>query len=263
MLALRPIEVLIKWQSVNKKQIMSNQLTSSLFTVNSVQVVAFFHPQTFPAFDAAKAVRTVLTGFAGLFDGQMQVLPFAAEVPAELPRVILKSSDGVWTLAISPLQINCTWMNQNESNVEIDEASIFAKGAEVAFRYLSRLKLTAGRLGGIVVRFAACDDPAQKLIDHFCNESSRHSPFARSTAFEVHNHKSYSPSWDGKVFAVNSWVRCQTTSGVKTGISVLQDINTLADPAAIFRAKMLSSYFAMVPYESTVILKRYFPTSEE
>jgi len=101
------------------------------------------------------------------------------------------------------------------------------------------------------------------LIQRFCNEASQRDPFNRSEAFEIHNHKVYTPG-GGVDFRINSWVRCRSAvlSLInQPGIAVEQDLNTLAEEAAQrrFAPVELRNFFAVVAHEADSILRKYFP----
>ena len=103
------------------------------FTLNLVQT-AIFTPE-YSAFASGRAVGTVLTSFRERFDGEMQVLPLPADVPPEITRVLLQSSDGKRRLAMARARIDSVWQN-TEANVAPSLASVVAKCADVQEQYV-------------------------------------------------------------------------------------------------------------------------------
>ena len=71
---------------------MPEMITWKDFRTDSVQAVIFTPDRS--AFSAPRAVATILASSGELFNGNMQVLPIPAEVPGEIPHVLLQSTDG-------------------------------------------------------------------------------------------------------------------------------------------------------------------------
>jgi hypothetical protein len=136
--------------------------------------------------------------------------------------------------------------------------------AEVQERYVEAMGLRVGRLALIVYRVCPVANPAQALIDRFCNEASRQQPFNRSESFEIHNHKVYAPQGRGVDYSINSWVRCKSAKLVadnRPAILVEQDLNTLANevPARRFDVAGVHTFFEMAVVEANEIMHKYFP----
>ena len=86
--------------------------------------------------------------------------------------------------------------------------------------------------------------------------------FNRSEAFEIHNHKVYTPE-QGISYPINSWVRCKSGSMTPENrpvIVVEQDLNTLAeDLRTRFTADEMRAFFETASREANGILGKYFP----
>jgi len=231
------------------------------FTLDSVQTAIFTPDHT--SFSSAKAVAIVLAKFQGRFDGDMQVVPLPSEVPPELPHVQLQSSDGRWRLSMAPARIDSYWRNAG-SDSQPSLGGVVVECAEVLERYVQESHVRVARVAMVIIRTTAVDDPAQALIKRFCNDASQRTPFNRSAAFEIHNHKEYRPRRDDIVYAINSWVRCKAAKRVtddKSVILVHQDLNTLVTEmeSRRFAPEEIHAFFQMAAVESDDILRNYFP----
>jgi hypothetical protein len=231
------------------------------FTLQLVQTVVFTPEHA--AFASGKAVATILASSQDRFDGEMQVLPLPAEVPPEIPPVQLRSSDGRWGLSMAPARIDSVWRILAGASPP-SLLAVVSECALVQERYVREMRVRVGRVALIVHRVCPVENPAQALIERFCNEASRREPFNRSESFEIHNHKVYAPRREGIDYEVNSWVRCKTAKLVADNrpvILVEQDMNTLATEleSRRFEPVQLHAFFQMAAVEADEILRKYFP----
>ncbi len=230
------------------------------FTLDTVQAVAFI---TDPAsFSGGRAVALILQKFGDRFDGEMQALPLPASIPPEIPRIVLQSKGGSWQLNMGPARIDVIWSNKSLADVPNLEA-VVRQCAEVLEHYVRGAAVKVGRLALIVNRGCRIHNPAQALIDQFCNDASKQGPFRRSASFEIHNHKAYKAKGERDEWEINSWVRCKTADG-KDGppvLTVTHDLNTLATEMETrrFDAEQLSDFFQTAGREADEIVGRYFP----
>ena len=231
------------------------------FTLDSVQV-AIFTPEP-NAFVPGKAISAILSHFEDRFDGEMQVLPLPADFPHQFPRVTLQSSDNRWQLAMGPARTDAFWRNVPVRSTAA-LATMVDDCAEMPQRYVEALGISVARVALVLQRFCPAPDPANTLIERFCNESSRREPLNRSTAFEVHNHKVYRPQQAGIDYSINSWVRCKSaklTADDQPVIAVEQDLNTLAEEPGDrrFDAPFVGAFCSMAAIEADQIIRKYFP----
>lgn len=231
------------------------------FCLDFVQAAAFTPEHS--AFSSAKAVGIILANFQDRFDGEMQVLPLPTDVPPEIHRVVLASSDAQWKLSMGPARIDSACrIPKTSPSPSLD--AIALKCSEVLERYVGESGARVGRVALIVHRYCPHDTPAQSLIETFCNEASQKGPLSRSESFEIHNHKVYAPQSRGLSYPINSWVRCKTGKLVADGhpaILVHQDLNTLASTldSSRFDANQIRSFFDVAAREADEILGKYFP----
>jgi hypothetical protein len=232
------------------------------FTLNLVQTAMFTPDHS--AFVGSRVVATIMRQFAERFNGEMQALPIPLDFPPEVPRVVLQSSDGAWRVNAGPARIDCVWTRSAAAPLMLHEA--VPQCVEVLKDYVSERKVRVGRLSLIAQRVCPNENPAEALIQRFCNQESQSEPFNRSANFEIHNHKEYTPGRSVD-YPINSWVRCQCGFVIpeKTrAILVTQDLNTMAPEleSRQFDADQIGGFFSVVCDEAEAIISEYFPERE-
>lgn len=231
------------------------------FAIDSVQVVLFTPGHE--GFSTSRVVSTILRRFPERFDGDMQVMPLAGDAPAELPWIILQGARAREELHIHPARFDLL-RSPTEGNGAATVEEFVRSSLEVAEYYVSETRAQVGRMALVVRRVCAHPQPAQTLIDRFCNEASRREPLNRSSTFEIHNHKKYQPAAEGIDYHINSWVRCKCGTlklDSRPAILVIQDLNTLADDARDrrFEVAALRQYFDVAVSEANQVIRKYFP----
>ncbi len=225
-----------------------------------------------PEFNITNALKiaNVVFGLAGdRLDGEPTMIPIPQDAPAEIPRIILTSSDKLLSVSISPVRTNFEFRVPQEAMVDmIDYQSYYSGMAEFFSKYSEALDLKVQRLGYVTERLIVEDNAISYVLERFCkdNQTQKGRPFYNTKRFEIHSLKSY--GWDG--FRVNSWVRIKSfpirIKGQEKKIVLLveNDLNTLPyneDPGADFSATEISKYFNSIPNHLDQILRLYF--SEE
>jgi hypothetical protein len=218
-----------------------------------------------PAFESGRAVAAILPRFRERYGGEMQALPLPATVPPEFPRVILQSSDGRWRLQMGPARLDSFWSNKPPPPAP-GLAAIVAQTVEVLDQYIRETETPVGRVGLLLARICPVPNPAQVLIERFCNAASQREAFNRSETFEIHNHKIYTPK-ERINYPVNSWVRCKSATVAPDNrpvILVEQDLNSLAQDALTrrFTADEMRVFFESASWEADDILRKYFPEQD-
>ena len=226
------------------------------FTLDSVQTTIFTPENS--AFSAGKVLAVILAKYKDLFDGQMQVLPIPSMI-ADLPHVVLTSSDGNRQLSVSPSRMDSIWKNSTS-----DLGDVVRKCAEIQAEYVCKTQTSVGRIAVVVERICLLENPSEILVKRFCNGESQKEPFNRSKSFEIHNHKEYVPKREDVEYAINSWVRCKADSneGMPSAIRVQQDLNTLATETKRFEATGIDTFMSMAIIEIDEILRKYFPEKD-
>lgn len=230
------------------------------FTVVAVHTAVF--TPSHGEFNAARLLAAVFMAFPERFQGQLQALPMPADVPPEIPRVVLQSPDKTWKLEAGPARISSFW-KRPPGDIEVDFTDVVTRCCEVPEAYVRESNIHVGRLGLLVTRICRVEDPARVLIERFCSAESQVEPFNRSANFEIHNHKAYTPQRKGLGFPINSWVRCKTAVMPEDGgpsIVVEQDLNTLTAEIRQRRFDMeqIRTYFQASVLESEEVFRKYF-----
>lgn len=227
----------------------------------AVYQATIFTPDT-SVFSAPKLLATILGKYAHRYNGSVQALPLPENIPLEIPRVILQSSDGLFKLEASPARVNSLFMQNVESLVEPKD--LFSTCFEVLEHYVENTNMQVDRLALVLTRVHETENPAQVLIERFC-KSELQSIFIHSKNFEIHNHKQSQL----KEFSVNSWIRCKTATLLysnteTTGVVVEQDLNTLARETEQrrFTSEDICIYFNQALQEAQDILQLYFPNQD-
>jgi hypothetical protein len=238
-------------------------VTCKDFHLDLVQTAIFTPDHS--AFTSGRAVGTVLAKFRERFDGEMQVLPLPTDVPADIPRVILQSQDSRWRVTMAPARIDSVWRNLVPADASPSLGDLARQCAEVQEQYVRESGVRVGRVALILSRICLTENPAQCLVQRFCNESSQREPFNRSESFEIHHQKVYRLTASGVNYTINSWVRCKSARIVADNRPVIlfeQDLNTLAEESATrrFEAQQIEAFMREAAREADEILGKYFPS---
>jgi hypothetical protein len=232
-------------------------IRASQFQLASVQTVVWT-PEA-ASFSQPRFLATVLGRYAGRYDGSVQSIPLPEEAPAEIPRIVLESSDHTWKLQASPFRCDAFWIRDISSK---DVQNPIKDSAEVLRFYVDQMQRRVSRIALVLTRVCETAHPAQTLIERFCNDEAKIAPFNRSEAFEIHNHKRYQlPKTN---LQINSWVRCKTATLMPNNnpvVVVEQDINTVGVETVEYdlAGNSLETFFSVAPVEANSILELYFP----
>jgi hypothetical protein len=236
---------------------------TSDFTVVSVRLVAF--AANLSDFKPSAILGAVIGPFGKRFNGKVLVLPFPLEAPPEIPRIQLSSEDGRWAFNAAPANLTSSWNRKDKNESVPDLAGLVAECQGPILQDVKENEVRVARLGFVIGRVCHVENPALFLIERFCNDKvkdlkSKDAPLRKSTNFEIHNHKRYSPI---SGLTVNSWVRCRTElgEGEASGFSVEQDINTLSEEMEkrAFEPPEIVNFYSMAAREAEEILRKYFP----
>lgn len=199
-------------------------------------------------------------------NGETSLLPIPQNAPADIPRIILSSSDGKWKLNISLQRTDLFYNNPPESYGEAVSIREYSEISSKFFgRYQKELDLRVQRLAFVTDRLTIRDDALDYVLEKFCNEDQikKGRPFYRAKRFEIHSLKKY----DWAQFHINSWVKLKFLP-IKTqknettpALLVSNDLNTLSpdeDPGATFEVNAVEQFFDEVPGHLDEILELYF-----
>ena len=196
------------------------------------------------------------------FDGEPIVLPTMDGLPREALRLRLESKDKSWRCDIASERINLFWRRVTPDTAELAMNDFFKEAAKILNDYRLKSKARAGRVAGVIKRYADIEDPAMFLAKHFCSERWLNGPINEPESLELHTHKVYQLR---KSLKVNSWVRSRTAAQTyaektKPVVMIEQDINTLSEELERkFDGREIKTFFTALPRHFEEILLRYYP----
>jgi hypothetical protein len=235
------------------------------FLVRGVQIVAF---TVSAGFEASQVLTGVLSRYGALLSGRVEVLPLPEEVPPEIPRIVLGSKDGRWSLSSAPARTSVEWVERESNGISPDQLdAIVRQSSEIlACCFAEEAPMLVNRLGFLLTSVFETEDAPRVLIEQFCRPQchaaeSAVSPLRHSQTFQLHNFKAYMSQLDA--IPINSWVRCKSALLVPNGPSAIvveQDLNTNAsDPERRFEPIEMRTYFERAVPEAQQILRLFFP----
>ncbi|MBI3089673.1 MAG: hypothetical protein HYY96_03325 [Candidatus Tectomicrobia bacterium] len=215
----------------------------------------------------AKIARGLLSSWSKRFDADPFIIPQLDRMPREVPRIVLKNHTEDWNCEISSERITIAW---RRPKVEVAVPSLnqfYSEAITMLVEYVDFLKTRVGRIGAVVIRYAAHPAPGKFLSKHFCKEDWLVKPLNRPEGFELHAHKRFELSNE---FLVNSWVRNKSgfvftaDNGGKPAVLVEQDLNTLSEEVdkCDYTSTNLESFFLAAAREFDIILGLYYPTGD-
>lgn len=197
--------------------------------------------------------------WATIFDGDPVILPPGPGLPPEIPRVTIRSNDRQWRLQVASNRLDVFW--EGQTGLPVLDADDFTQAVVGTIRAYSELseRIRFMRMAYVVRRLAESESPSRELAAHFCRAELLEGPLKRPEHFELHAHKKYMPA---ELPEVNSWVRWTTARIADADIpvlSVLQDLNTLAEDTPERRYTMddIGRFYQRAPGETDEILRLY------
>lgn len=196
------------------------------------------------------------------FDGNPMVLPMPADVPPEVPRIVLTNSADTMRLQVAVSRSDLV-LRRQAASLDIDE--FFERAPQVLETVLEVLGIRPGRLAATGTFFHRYDDPASLLANHFCRPDriGDGGPLLDLQSFELHAHRRFDL---GEGLVVNTWVRCKTgsvtePSGSSRAIVVERDVNTIPEEADSrqFDGDALRNFMAAAGAHLIAEIDRFFP----
>jgi hypothetical protein len=237
----------------------STKITSDSFALVVAQAIGFTPEE---GLSVPRFVKHLLPKWGSQFDGAPVILPPVEGLPAEVPRITLKSNNGGQQCEVAAGRVGFTFRPSREHGSTMPLDTFFSDSAKKILEYSGTMETRVARLAAILHWKTAVERPGYFLADHFCKKDWMTAPFNRPEAFEIHAHKRFKMG----EFFVNSWVRCKSAiassaSEMQPIVLVEQDINTLAEeiPSKVFTKTETEAFFAKVSTEARSILNLYFP----
>lgn len=232
-------------------------LTRPMFVVEQVQASLFLADAS--AFSSAKAIGTMLGAYPERLNGQLLSMPLSNDDPPEIPRVVLQNTEGGWRVQFSPVRMDAVRsLLTTEETVDLEQAVHACR--DMVAHYAQENGAAVNRMALVVTRRCPAENPAEWLVRRFCNEASQREPLNRSSTFELHNHKVYTPPGSTPL---NSWVRCKSATHARVGsvVVVIQDLNTAStdERERLYGPEDVTKFFDLVRVEADSIFDKYFP----
>jgi hypothetical protein len=232
-------------------------LQATDFELETVQVVAFpYRDELAPNL----VLKQILSMYPDVYDGEITSLSLPADVPAEIPSVVIAAADNSHRIDVARSRLSVTWSRQDKANVDL-QATIRTFSERIV-GLTRNIEQGVGRLGCVVIRSAASEQPGRALAMQFCRDEWLRGPLNRPEGFELHAHKVFNLLPD---LRVNSWVRIATAKVDDpdySRVNVTQDINTLTEEIVPNRFTEQSTFPLMsaVSTEFDNIMRLYFPS---
>jgi hypothetical protein len=236
-------------------------LTYTNFEVASAQAVVFTPGSQI----AMPRVLIALLQQWEEFFSEIEPISLPKEVPADVPRIILRSPDDQFSLEISGNRATFVWRHTDSP---FDEKRFREFAQKVLYSYLDIAPAKAGRLAYVITRFAPAINPAITIAEHFCQEKWVTGPLEKVEGFELHAHEVFNLADE---FRVNCWTRFKTgtrttqvsdsTPDVQKIVLVEQDSNTLSEVAGevIYTEEQMQRFLNQAAHRMSEILQQYFP----
>ena len=146
----------------------SASVTSRDFAFARVQAVAFSSDGNL---QTNKLIATLLTKYANRFNGDLQALPLPQEIPPEVPRVVLQSSDQRFRFEVGLSRLSSQWQRTDDDTS--DPSVAISECVEVLEYCVQELSPRIGRLALVISRVCPCEAPAETLVQRFCNAATQ------------------------------------------------------------------------------------------
>lgn len=210
--------------------------------------------------DKIKLVAELNQKTSGLFDADPLILPLADDVPAEFPRIQLKSKEDSYRLSVAKSRLDFAVIHRDgDEGVEFPDLK--------SIDYLSRIfEVLAETIKARIVRGALVNNWAVHLDQVSAAEYLRKkyiidsAPISQPDELEVHYLRKATVSG----FESNNWVRIRSARKASDPednrlVAVQMDINTLAEKEYDFTPDSLKSFLTHAANIMTEELHHHFP----
>jgi hypothetical protein len=158
--------------------------------------------------DYAPTVRQVLNlgmgPWAARFDDEPAVLPAEFELPPDLPRITIPSSNRAWRVEVGRPRVNVIWESApGSAQISSDEFARAVVETVYPFLHIDE-RIRPVRLAFVVRRVSRTPEAARDLASFFVRAELLRGPLNRPEAFELHAYKAYEPAGMPRL---NSWIR--------------------------------------------------------
>lgn len=217
------------------------------FGTLSLQLVLFY-----PALDLKDKI-TLTQALRSLksinFNGEPTVLPLPNDVPAEIPRIILRSKDQKYEMNVALNRTDILYINKDEDDeglptqkiAEIKDTLIKAS-QEVHDILIKGYSGSINRSAVITQQVIKLDSGSKTFLESKLLKPTETQPFEIKLAYL------YKETLKDSYFDINKWVRVDTLRNIKkpqddSALRLTHDINTLSEKNYDFNDGKLSSFF--------------------
>lgn len=195
--------------------------------IKSIQA-AIFSPINLS--DKLKVAQYIREGLNGILDGEPLIVPIPEDAPPEIPRIILKSKDGIYNCNVSTERIDLIFNEKSEPKLSLANAKkqilpLFRKLTEIAVD--QKIANEINRLGLVFNFFIKLPKSGTKfLVETFLKQIPSGPPYETRIYFLYHDKI--------KNYEINKWIKISPLRKVKnksddTALSFIIDINTLSE----------------------------------
>jgi hypothetical protein len=203
---------------------------SNAFEINAIQSIIITRaPQGW----TSKELARLLSGFSDQFDAPPTILPLPTEAPAELPRVILRSSDLHWIAEMAASRVTFRWIKMKETS-QLGIPEFEARYLSFFDTFLAIQPIQVSRLAFAINRHSVVQDPAELLMGMLHQEELLRK-IQNPENFELHIHLIKKLA---ETFTVNEWTRFKSgqltipDTPVRRAALIEHDVNTVDEPAS-------------------------------
>jgi len=209
----------------------------SKFFIQNIQGVLFI--ENFAFRNKLEVASKINDAVNNLFDGDPVMLDLPPEVPPEIPRIQLKSSNAVHSLNFSPVRIDFFYNEQGKPEKTLDS---------LADNYLKYLFSIAGlikvayNLGvpriALVLKVLGEMEAGSNLFVYKKFLGENHF-FKDASALEIHALEKTTM----KDYHINRWFRMRTTGSAGNTLSIEIDVNTIPERHADFELEKIKDFY--------------------
>lgn len=177
-------------------------------------------------FSAPKILTVILNKYIQRYDGEVEALPLPSEIPPEVPRIIFQSKDEVHRLEVAQSRIDCYWTNPDYTQPDVTQiCNLFNETLKF---YIESLGIRVNKLGLSLSYTYKTENPAQLIINEFCNQRLKDKILHSTEEFELNNYETKK---------VNNW---QFSLWAKFKTVIVTD-NNIDHPALLVEQEITTS----------------------
>ncbi len=203
----------------------------------------------------AKALSDITQG---LFDGEPMIFPLPPDAPPEFPRLVLKSKDERYSVSISSCRVDFFCNNSGQSGqVEIASHNLFSTLVAMYGVVKTATQAHITRCAEVWTWPITLDSalPSKQMLANYLADAV---PFADAVEVQLHCRTLVTAAG----LEANKWTRIVSThsqvgAADKNVVSLLVDINTLADKAYAFDETLLKRFLEEACSDACETLTRH------